>query len=149
VMRMPRAMSMKRRSEFARVRKEGRSVAGRFMVLAAMADPELEGLKTGLITSRKVGNAVTRNRVRRRLRAILSRHGERVPSRHYVVVVARVRAGKADFHELEDEWLHLARRLGILEAAHERGNSSRDPRVSTDGGAGAEDAGGPGGGMPV
>ena len=114
-MRVPRAMSMTRRSEFARVRKEGASVACRHFVLATLADSSLEHLKVGLITSRRVGKAVTRNKIRRRLRSILSKHGDRVESGRYLVMVARHRAGEADFRQLEADWLRLAKRLGILQ----------------------------------
>ena len=105
---------MTRRAEFARVRREGRSVAGRYLVMATLEDPELPHLKLGLITSRKCGKAVVRNRIRRRLRAIVSRHGASLEGKRYLVLVARFSAGEAAFRELEEEWLRLAGRLGIL-----------------------------------
>ena len=105
---------MTRRVEFARVRKEGESAAGKFFVLATLADPSIEHVKLGFITSRRVGKAVTRNLIRRRFRALLSKHGDRLESGRYLVMVARHRAGEATFHELERDWLRLARRLKIL-----------------------------------
>lgn len=105
---------MTRRAEFGRVRNEGRSKAGRYLVMATLEDPSVEHLKLAYVTSRRVGNAVVRNRVRRRLRAIVSKHGARVESGRYLVMVARFRAGEADFHQLESEWLQLAKRLKVL-----------------------------------
>ena len=113
-MRVPRRLSMNRRDEFARVRKEGTSVACRHFVLASLADPAVNDLKIGLITSRRVGKAVTRNKIRRRFRSILSKHGDRLESGRYLVMVARHRAGEATFQQLEHDWLRLAKRLGIL-----------------------------------
>lgn len=113
-MRVPRRLSMTRRNEFARVRRDGKSAASRHFVMATLADSSITHLKVGLITSRRVGKAVTRNKVRRRLRSILSKHGDRLQSGRYVVMVARHRAGEASFQQLEQDWLRLAERLGIL-----------------------------------
>ena len=106
---------MTQRSEFARVRRDGRSMPGRFLVMATLADDSLEHLKLGIITSRKVGKAVTRNKIRRRLRGIISKHGERIDPERYLVMIVRHRAGDATYRQLEDDWLRLAGKLGILE----------------------------------
>ena len=106
---------MTRRSEFTRVRTRGRSKGGRFLVLATLEDDDLPEHKLAFVTSRRVGNAVTRNRIRRRLRAIVARHGGRLTERRYLVMIARHRAGEASFEELEKDWLRLAKRLDILE----------------------------------
>lgn len=114
VMRVPRRLSMNRRSEFARVRRDGTSLAGRYFVMATLEDPTLESVRIGLITSRRVGKAVDRNRIRRRFRALFSKHGDRIAKGRYIVMVARHRAGEATFQQLEDDWLRLAGRLEIL-----------------------------------
>ena len=113
-MQLPRRMSMSRRHEFAAVRKEGHSTACRYFLMATLLDPAIKDLKIGLITSRRVGNAVTRNKIRRRLRSIISKHGEKLQMGRYLVMVARHRAGEASFLQLEADWLRLAKRLGIL-----------------------------------
>ena len=74
----------------------------------------VDSTKAGVITSRRVGGAVVRNRVRRRLREVLRlTHSERVPG-HWVVLIARRAAADASFAELRQEWLRLAGRAGIL-----------------------------------
>ena len=114
-MRLPRAMRMTSRSEFARVRREGKSFAGRFIVLAVLPSPQLaEPFKFGLILTRKVGNAVTRNRVRRRLRALLSEFGEAIAPPCHLVAIARYTAPDASYQELRRDWKKLAGRAGIL-----------------------------------
>lgn len=105
---------MNRRSEFARVRERGESAASRYFVLATLADPTVEGFKVGFITSRRVGKAVTRNKIRRRFRSLLSKHGETVGVGRYVVMIARQGAAEASFLKLEQDWLRLAGRLGIV-----------------------------------
>ena len=70
--------------------------------------------RIGLITSRRLGSAVARNRVRRRLREIVRRHQHAVRQNFWIVVVAKRDAVKANYRALEDEWLRLARRASIL-----------------------------------
>ena len=59
---------LKRRREFLRVQASGRKAAMPGLVLQAAARDD-DALGVGFTVSKRVGNAVTRNRVRRRLRA--------------------------------------------------------------------------------
>ncbi len=76
--------------------------------------PVTEVTKVGLITSRRVGGAVERNRVRRRLREILRLNRPRWNAGVWMVVIARRAAVDASFDELHAEWLRLAKRSGVL-----------------------------------
>jgi ribonuclease P protein component len=68
----------------------------------------------GFITTRKLGNAVTRNRLRRVMRDIVRRNLPRVGPGYWLVTIARNRAPQASSAALEKEWLFLAGKLGIL-----------------------------------
>lgn len=106
---------MTSRAEFSKVRTGGRAKAGRFLVLSTLEDPALPFLKVGVITTRKVGKAHDRNRLRRRLRALVQRHGEQLANPHrYLVAIPRKGSTGASFAELEKDWLKQASRLGIL-----------------------------------
>jgi len=89
-------------------------VQGRLLRLSAFAVSEAVPSRFGFITSRRVGGAVTRNLVRRRLREICRLHRPAIPSGWLVVTVAKSDAATAPFAELREEWLLLARRLSIL-----------------------------------
>jgi ribonuclease P protein component len=103
-----------RATEFARVKAEGESVPGRFLVLGVLF-LETEGpFRAGIVTSRKIGIATTRNRVRRRIRDILRTEQARVRGGVWLVVIARPPAAQASYRELRDEWLRLAERASIL-----------------------------------
>ncbi|MFT5192100.1 MAG: ribonuclease P protein component [Verrucomicrobiales bacterium] len=108
---------MKYGGDFARLRREGRSQAGKYVVLATLNDPSGtygSPFIAGLITSKKVGIAVVRNRVRRRLRAIIDEFEDRLVPGTMMVVIARYRAPKVSYQVLRDEWELLAKRAGIL-----------------------------------
>jgi ribonuclease P protein component len=89
-----------RSADFQRVYRQGKSVAGRYAVLyyferSANAPEEIPRL--GLSVSKKVGNAVVRNQVKRALKeAFRSFENEVAPGNDYVIIA---RPGVADFIE--------------------------------------------------
>ncbi len=114
-MRFPRDRRITSKRLFQRVREEGSSVAGHYLVLGFLPDESLaDPVRVGYITTRRLGNAVTRNRVRRRLRGILQRTGDRLLPGYCLVVIARNRAADASSEALEKEWKWLAHRAGIF-----------------------------------
>lgn len=119
-MKLPRSRRITNRGEFQRVRAEGQSVQGRFLVLGYLADESLgEPFRLGLITTKRLGNAVVRNRVRRRLRGIIQRTGERILNPHWLVLIARGAAATATSEQLEKEWKWMLRRAPLLDAKSE------------------------------
>jgi len=115
-MKLPRSRRITRRADFQRVRASGQSIRGKFLVLGYMADENLtEPFRLGLITTKRLGDAVVRNRVRRRLRAIIQRTGERVLNPHWIVLIARGAAAAATSEQLEKEWKWMLRRVPLTE----------------------------------
>jgi ribonuclease P protein component len=108
------AHRLKLRREFERVRKEGRAVRGGLLMLSVLPVDGEKRFRVGLITSRRVGGAVARNRVRRRLREIVRRNQQALKGGIWFVVIARRSAAQTDSAALEAEWLRLAQRTGIL-----------------------------------
>lgn len=103
-----------RASEFDGVKKQGRTERGRFMLLSVLAAQKPGPPRTGFITSGRLGSAVLRNRVRRRLREIVRKHQHDLREDFWILVIARPDAAGASYHALEDEWLRLAKRASIL-----------------------------------
>jgi len=83
------------------------------MVLSVLTDAE-PGNRVGLITTRRLGNAVTRNLARRRLREMVRITRPRFKDGLWMVLIARRPIAGASFKEIEREWLNLARRAAIL-----------------------------------
>ena len=70
--------------------------------------------RVGITVSKKLGGAVVRNRVRRRLREVYRLHETQFSPGWDIVVVARSRCIDAPFGKLTDAYLSLSRKAGIL-----------------------------------
>ena len=71
--------------------------------------------RVGVTVGKKLGHAVVRNRVRRRLREVYRLNEERFAPGWDIVVVARSRCISADFGKLTQAYLSLAEKAGILQ----------------------------------
>ncbi len=113
-MRLSSNLRMKLACDFARVKSQGSSQAGKYLVLGALHVEALKEFQFGLITGGKLGNAVVRNRIRRLLREIVRAHRTEIAPGWQMVIIARWRAPQATLAELENDWLRLARRMDLL-----------------------------------
>ena len=84
-----------------------------FLVLYARKNRSATN-RVGVTVSKKLGHAVVRNRVRRRLREIYRLNEDRFAPGWDIVVVARSRCVGADFDKLTRAYLALAEKAGIL-----------------------------------
>ena len=71
--------------------------------------------RVGITVGKKLGHAVVRNRVRRRLREVYRLNEDRFQPGWDIVVVARSRCIDADFRKLTKAYLSLAEKAGILQ----------------------------------
>ena len=71
--------------------------------------------RVGITVSKKLGHAVVRNRVRRRLREVYRLNEAQFQCGWDIVVVARTKAIHADFQKLTQAYLQLAEKAGILQ----------------------------------
>jgi len=110
----PKTRRLTRTSEFDCVKERGHFERGKFMMLGALAVQNSGTSRVGFLTSRRLGGAVVRNRVRRRLREIVRKHQHDLREDFWIVLIARRDAPKASSRALEDEWLRLAKRASIL-----------------------------------
>jgi ribonuclease P protein component len=110
----PKTRRLTLTSQFARVRTEGQNVRGRLLILGFLRTEGTERFQAGFVTSKRIGGAVVRNRVRRRLRDIVRTQQGRLREGFWFVVIARPAAARASYRALKDEWLRLAARASIL-----------------------------------
>ena len=109
-----KARRLTRAFEYERVKRDGLVRRGKLLTLSATAVENSGRCRVGFVTSRRLGNAVVRNRVRRRLREIVRQHQHDLRQDFWIVLIAKRDAANASYRALEDEWLRLARRASIL-----------------------------------
>jgi ribonuclease P protein component len=108
--RLERAARLRDSRDFQRVNRTGaRRASAHFVAVVAPARGEGPA-KLGLAVSRRVGNAVARNRVKRRVREWFRRSRSELPARTDWVVIARAGAAELDAHAVAAELAELAAR---------------------------------------
>lgn len=107
------SVSLKRNRDFRRLYGKGKSAAAPSAVLYCRRNGTGEN-RLGVTVGAKLGCAVRRNRVRRRLREIYRTNEARFLRGRDIVLVARVRAAHCSYRSLERDVLSLAGRLGLL-----------------------------------
>ena len=113
---MAAVVTLKQNYEFRRLYAKGKSAVTPFLVVYRSKNRRRVG-RVGFTVSSKLGKAVVRNRVRRRLREIYRLHlGELKPGVD-MVVVARTRAVTADYRKLERAFLSACAQLSLLREA--------------------------------
>ena len=101
---------LRRREDFARLSTRGRTRADRLLVLHFLPNG-LDHDRFGISTGRRLGGAVTRNRVRRRVREVLARLPATASPGWDILIVARATTADASFDELRAA---LVRLLGAV-----------------------------------
>jgi ribonuclease P protein component len=110
---MKRAVTLKQNYEFRRLYQKGSTAVDRTMVLYCRKN-RLGHNRFGYTVSVKLGHAVVRNRARRRLREVCRLNADALAQGYDFVVVARSRTATAQFRELNDAFLRLCGKLGLL-----------------------------------
>jgi ribonuclease P protein component len=110
----PKEVRLRRRPEFLRVQDTGRKVTADCL-LALVLPNGRQVTRLGLTVSTKVGNAVVRNRIRRRLRELFRRRRAALPGGLDMVLIARQSAAEADTPRLTRAFERV-----VSELAHPR-----------------------------
>jgi ribonuclease P protein component len=112
---LPRAARLNSSGDFRSTIRRGVRVGRPSLVLHAGTTPGRDSVRVGFVVSKAVGNAVTRNRVKRRLRHLAAAELGRTPSGVDVVVRALPRSAEPGTDlasELASAWAKAVRRLG-------------------------------------
>jgi len=97
---------VKKEKDFNAIFKEGKSFANRKFVIYRLENNE-QHFRVGLSVSKKLGNAVTRNQIKRRIRHILIEHKDQLVENVDFVVIARKGVEILDYAEMEKNLLHV------------------------------------------
>jgi len=104
-------------TDFQRVRRLGKSYAHPLVVLVAQKNEGSSQTRFAVAAGRTVGNAVRRNRAKRRLRAALQPHLVQIAPGWDALLIARQPINSADFSQIQAAVTQLLRRSSLLQVS--------------------------------
>ncbi len=110
---MDPSVTVKENYEFRRIYRKGRSAVSPQLVIYCQRNRRGHS-RLGVSVSTKLGCAVVRNRVRRRIREIYRLNKAKMLPGYDLIVVARVRAVETDYQKLDRTYLRLLEQLDLL-----------------------------------
>lgn len=110
---MDPAVTVKENYEFRRIYRKGKSAVSPQLVIYCQRNRRGHS-RLGVSVSKKLGCAVVRNRVRRRIREIYRLNKAKMLPGYDLIVVARVRAVETDYQKLDRTYLRLLEQLDLL-----------------------------------
>ena len=112
---MNRSYSLKRHKEFRYTYRVGRSMNTPLFTLV-YAKSRRETVRIGFSVSKRVGNAVQRNRAKRRMRACITPMVDRLKGGCNIILIAKPEVLEAPFAELTQQMQTLLHRSGVWES---------------------------------
>ncbi|MFQ5611276.1 MAG: ribonuclease P protein component [Anaerolineae bacterium] len=113
---MERRYRLRRNADFQRVRREGKAWSHRLIVLVSLPN-HLANNRYGFVVSKRLGKAVRRNLIKRRMREVVRLHQEEISQGWDLVFIARQPTSISSFREIEQAIENLLRRSGLLEVS--------------------------------
>lgn len=108
-----RTKGLKKDSDFRKVYKHGKSFANKYLVLYILKNKS-EYSRVGMSVSKKVGKAVTRNRVRRLIKEVYRLNiDENIEDGYDIVFIARIPSQNAEFKDIQKSVKSLVKKAGI------------------------------------
>ena len=107
-------LRLKRPQDFRRIREQGQHLRGGLLSLNVLGN-DLPNNRFGFVVSRRVGNAVVRNRVKRRLRAAVRSRLNGLVRGFDIVIIGHAAAAAASYRELDARLVELFQKAGLLD----------------------------------
>ncbi|GGD02614.1 ribonuclease P [Pontibacillus chungwhensis BH030062] len=111
---MKKQYRIKKNEEFQHVFKKGSSFANRQLVLYYVKKEEQPHFRIGLSVSKKIGNAVMRNQIKRYLRQAFLELEPRMEQNYDIVVIARKPTNQMNFQEIKKSLSHVLKKTNLL-----------------------------------
>ena len=113
---MHRKLRLRNRADFSRIYRGGKSFANGQFVVYWSKQPAAEPFRLGVSASKKIGNAVVRNRMRRVVKEIVRHNAERIAPHVDLILIVRKPAVEMKTKELEKSVIHVLKRAGLLKS---------------------------------
>ncbi|OBZ10335.1 ribonuclease P protein component [Bacillus sp. FJAT-26390] len=114
---MHRKLRLRNREDFSRIYRGGKSFANGQFVVYWSKQPTAEPFRLGVSASKKIGNAVVRNRMRRMIKEIVRHQANRIVPKTDFILIVRKPATEMKMKEMEKSVLHVLKKAGMLKSA--------------------------------
>lgn len=111
---MQKRLRLRKKEDFAKVFKHGKAAANHQFVVYVRHSPAAEKFRFGVSASKKIGNAVVRNRMRRRIKEIVRQMEPIVKPRVDIVCIVRKPAVELDHAALKKSIAHVFKRADLI-----------------------------------
>ena len=113
---MKKAYRVKTEADFQKVFHQGQSMANRQFVVYSISKEGQTHFRAGISVGKKLGNAVERNAIKRKIRHCLIEFDQedRLKADLDFIVIARPPVNRMDYHEIRKSLLHVLNRANIL-----------------------------------
>ncbi|CAM5798114.1 MULTISPECIES: ribonuclease P protein component [Brevibacillus] len=122
---MHRSHRLRKNEQFQEVFQKGNSAANKQFVLYSAKQEGQAAFRAGISVSKKIGNAVIRNRVKRLIREALSRLESKIPSGLDLIIIARPGVEAMSLDAIEQSLVHVMKRAKVIRQVpvqnHKRG----------------------------
>jgi ribonuclease P protein component len=115
-----RKLRLRNRNDFNRIYRGGKSFANGQFVVYWSKQPLAEPFRMGVSVSKKLGNAVVRNRLRRLVKEIVRSNADVIAERTDFILIVRKPAVEMKMKDLEKSMLHVLRKAGLLRPRTDR-----------------------------
>lgn len=122
---MKKELRIKKNKEFQQVFQNGKSFANRQFVVYVLKKQDQESFRIGLSVSKKLGNAVTRNQIKRYIRQTFLELKDEVRPGNDYVIIARKPAAEMGMQEIKKSLEHV---LKVARVLKKRNNGHNDGR---------------------
>src|SRR5690606_8879053 len=97
--RMEETLTLKRYREFRKTYDKGKSFANKYLIIFFVKN-RLDNNRVGIAVTKKLGNSVIRNKIRRRIREAYRLNSYKVKQGYDIVFLSRVGAKEVGYKEL-------------------------------------------------
>lgn len=111
--------NLRNNRDFRHVYDNGKSFANRYLVMFFKKNG-MGSNRVGFSATKKLGKAVTRNKVKRRMKESYRLNSDKFKDGYDIVFLARVRATEASYKEIESAILHLGRLSKLVKKVNKR-----------------------------
>ncbi|WP_404330610.1 ribonuclease P protein component [Mesobacillus maritimus] len=122
---MKKELRIKKNKEFQQVFQNGKSFANRQFVVYVLKKQDQESFRIGLSVSKKLGNAVTRNQIKRYIRQAFLELKDEVRTGNDYVIIARKPAAEMGMQDIKKSLEHV---LKVARVLKKRNNGHNDGR---------------------